>query len=68
MKNAFICSICEGFIFDGETMWSVNVHHEVSENCVIIVLDAKPEDTFPENYLDKIKPAESDIMFPPRIP
>jgi hypothetical protein len=41
MKNAFICSICEGFIFDGETMWSVNVHHEVSENWVTTVLDAK---------------------------
>jgi hypothetical protein len=37
----------------------------------------EPEDTFPEhyiikdypeNYQDKQKPAESDIMFPPRIP
>ena len=41
MKNAFICSICEGFIFDGETMWSVNVHNEVSENWVTTVLDAR---------------------------
>ena len=39
--------------------------------------EPKPEDTFPEhyiykdfpeNYQDKQKPAESDIMFPPRIP
>jgi 8-oxo-dGTP pyrophosphatase MutT (NUDIX family) len=39
--------------------------------------EPKPEDTFPEhyiikdypdNYLDKQKPAESAIMFPPRIP
>jgi len=37
----------------------------------------EPEDTFsgncifkdfPENYLEKQKPPESDIMFPPRIP
>ncbi len=41
MKNAFICSICEGFIFDGESMWSVNIHHEISENWLITVLDAK---------------------------
>jgi hypothetical protein len=39
--------------------------------------EPKPEETFsehyifkdfPENYQDKQKPAESDIMFPPRIP
>ena len=41
LENAFICSICEGFILDGETMWSVNVHHEVSENSATTVLDAK---------------------------
>ena len=48
MKNAFICSICEGFIFDGETLWSVNVHHETSENWVTTVLDAKSAYTFCE--------------------
>jgi hypothetical protein len=39
--------------------------------------EQEPEETFsehyifkdfPENYQDKQKPAESDIMFPPRIP
>jgi hypothetical protein len=49
MKNAFICSICEGFILDGETMWSVNVHHEVSENWVITVLNAKSAYIFCEH-------------------
>ena len=49
MKNAFICSICEGFIFDGETMWSVNVHHETSENWVTTVLDAKSAYIFCED-------------------
>ena len=49
MKNAFICSICEGFIFDGETMWSVNVHHETSENWVITVLEAKSANIFCED-------------------
>jgi hypothetical protein len=48
MKNAFICSICEGFIFDGESMWAVSVQHEVSENWVITVLDAKPAYVFCE--------------------
>jgi hypothetical protein len=48
MENAFICSICEGFIFDGETMWSVNVQHEVSENWVITVLDANSAYVFCE--------------------
>ena len=48
MKNAFICSICEGFIFDGESMWSITVHHAVSQNWVITVLDAKSEYVFCE--------------------
>ena len=49
MKNAFICSICEGFIFDGESMWSVNIHHEISENWLITVLDAKSAYVFCED-------------------
>ena len=48
MENAFICSICEGFILDGESMWSINVHNEVSENWVITVLDARSAYTFCE--------------------
>ena len=38
---ALKCSDCERFIFTGDTMWSVNVHHEVYEDVVITVLDAK---------------------------
>ena len=43
----------------------------------IVCPHCKPEDTFsgnyifkdfPENYLERQKLAESDIMFPPRIP
>ena len=49
MKNAFICSICEGFIFDGESMWAVSVQHEVSENWVTTVLDAKSVYVFCED-------------------
>jgi hypothetical protein len=41
MDLAFICSICDKFILAGETMWSVNVHHEVSEDGTITVLDAE---------------------------
>jgi hypothetical protein len=40
MDLAFICSICEKFILAGETMWSVNVHREVSDDGAITVLDA----------------------------
>ena len=32
MDMALICSDCERFILAGETMWSVNVHHEVWED------------------------------------
>ena len=47
----------------------------ININCPLC--EQKPEDTFPEhyifkdfpeNYLEKQKPPESDIMFPPRIP
>jgi len=50
---------------------------EITINIVCPHCEPKPEDTFPEhyifkdfpeNYQDKQKPPESDIMFPPRIP
>jgi 8-oxo-dGTP pyrophosphatase MutT (NUDIX family) len=50
---------------------------EVNINIGCPFCEPKPADTFPEhyiykdypeNYLEKQKPAESDIMFPPRIP
>ena len=50
---------------------------EITINIVCPHCESKPEDTFPEhyifkdfpeNYQDKQKPPESDIMFPPRIP
>jgi hypothetical protein len=48
MDMAFVCSDCERFILAGETMWSVNVHHEVCEDFSITVLDAKSEFVFCE--------------------
>jgi len=50
---------------------------EIVIKIVCPLCEQKPEDTFsgncifkdfPENYQDKQKPPESDIMFPPRIP
>ena len=50
---------------------------EVNINIGCPLCEPKPTDTFPEhyiykyfheNYQDKQKPTESDIMFPPRIP
>jgi hypothetical protein len=34
--------------FDGESMWSVNIQHEVSENWLITVLDANSAYVFCE--------------------
>jgi hypothetical protein len=48
MDMAFICSDCEKFILAGETMWSVNVHHEVWEDVSITVLDARSAFVFCE--------------------
>ena len=50
---------------------------EINIKIVCPLCEQKPEEIFPEhyifkdfpeNYQDKQKPPESDIMFPPRIP
>ena len=64
MKKAFICSICEGFILDGETMWSVGVHHEVSENWIIRVLNARSAYIFCEQCASQHD--FDNILIPPK--
>ena len=53
MDMAFICSDCERFILAGETMWSVNVHHEVWEDVAITVLDARSAFVFCEECANR---------------